>query len=389
MNANIKKTVSVNSKILKDLSLKIHSNPELCLEEFKACKWQLEILRKLGFKIQNPFCGMKTAYKAVKGKGKPAVAFLAEYDALPEIGHACGHNLIAPCSIAAAEAFYQELKRIGGSGSVIILGTPAEEGKGGKIRMVEEGAFDGIDLALMAHPDSKTSEWLGFLAIRRFFVEFFGLSAHAAAAPEKGLNALDATMLMFHAVNAMRQHVKDGSRMHGIVNNGGNAPNIIPEYSSSTFYLRAATEKNLKEIVSRFQDIVKGAALMTGVKFKITEDKDSYKAGLTIKALNDEFISAATDAGLKNIVSKQGMGSSDFGDVSQVVPSLHAYFSVTDKQCPLHSKEFQKEAAKERAFEEMFKTAEILAGIAIKFQSNEAFRAKVSSEFKKNLKNCS
>lgn len=390
MNKIIKDSIAKNSGLFKDLAKKIYANPELGFEEEKACKWQIQILKKLGFKVENPFCGLKTAYKASKGFGKPEIAFLAEYDALPDIGHACGHNLIAPCSIAAGEALAQALNKEKKTASVIVFGTPAEEGKGGKLKMDAAKVFNNLDLVLMAHPAPSTSEWNGFLAIRRFVVEFFGLASHAAASPEKGLNALDATMFMFHGVNAMRQHILDESRMHGIVNNGGSAPNIIPDYSMSTFYLRAPTEKYLCEIVEKFKKIVSGAATMAGVKFKITEGEDSYKAGLVVQTLNDEFIKIAKDLGLKNIVPKvKEMGSSDFGNVSQRAPGLHCYFSSTKKDCPLHSIEFKKEASTEYAFDAMLKAAETIANLAWKFHVDKSFSNTVSSEFKENRKNCS
>ncbi len=390
MNNTIHESIRHNADILKDLSLKIHANPELGLEEKKACKWQIKVLRKLGFRIEHPFCGMDTAYKAVKGKGTPAVAFLAEYDALPEIGHACGHNLIAAASIAAAEAFAGALKEDGLDGSAIVFGTPAEEGKGGKIRMTAANAFKGADLVLMAHPAPYTSEWGGFLAIRRFNVEFFGKASHAAAAPDQGLNALDATMFLFHGVNAMRQHVKDSSRIHGIVTGGGAAPNIVPDYSSSCFYLRAPNEKYLRTIVAKFKDIAKGAALMAGVKYKLTEGEESYKAGLVVEALNREYTKIATELELDRIIPKSGeIGSSDFGNVSQAAPGLHCYFSICDKECPLHSRQFQTEAGSQRAMASMLKAAEAIANIGLKFVADKSFRREVQSEFRKNLENFS
>ncbi|HRR29618.1 MAG TPA: M20 family metallopeptidase, partial [Victivallales bacterium] len=368
---------------------KIHSNPELGFEEKKACKWQLEILKELGFKIENPFCGLDTAYKATKGKGKPNIAFLAEYDALPDIGHACGHNLIAPCSIAAAEALYKALEKSKIDGTVTLFGTPAEEGKGGKVKIAEKQGFKDIELFLMAHPSYVTSEYSGFLAIRRFFVEFFGKSSHASASPEEGLNALDAVTLLFAGINAMRQHFKDKTRIHGIINSGGSAPNIIPDYTSATFYLRSPTEKYLKVMIQKFRKIVEGAALMTGVKSKITEGKkDSYKAGLVVNALNRDYIELAREIGLEKITDKKDeLGSSDFGNVSQIAPGLHAYFCACRENYPLHSKKFRDNAVKVFAIESMFKAAEAIANIGLKFCIDKKYREEIRTEFEKNKKN--
>jgi amidohydrolase len=390
MNKLILDTIEKKSDLLIDLSKKIHSSPELGFDEKKACRWQIDLLKKLGFKVTSPFAGMKTAFAAQKGGGEPRIAFLSEYDALPELGHACGHNLIAPCSIGAAEAFALSLKKENLSGTTLVYGTPAEEGKGGKLNMVSKGIFREAGLVLMAHPSPVTSGWGGFLAIRRFKVEFFGRASHAAASPEKGLNALDANLLLFQGINAFRQHIMDKSRIHGIIENGGSVPNIIPEYSSSSFYLRSPTEKYLKQIVKKFGQIVKGAAMMTGTKFKICEGVESYKAGLVVEALNREFLKIAKELKMKRIEpGRDGMGSSDFGDVSRRAPGLHAYFSISDKDCPLHSKNFEKNANSRRAFDSMLKASAVLANIALNFCSNTKFRTEVISEFKKNIRNCS
>jgi metal-dependent amidase/aminoacylase/carboxypeptidase family protein len=188
----------------------------------------------------------------------------------------------------------------------------------------------------------------------------------------------------------MRQHVKDSSRIHGIVTGGGVAPNIVPDYSSSCFYLRAPTEKYLRRIVAKFNDIAKGAGLMAGVKYKLTEGEDSYKAGLVVEALNREYTKIATELGIDRIMPKcEEIGSSDFGNVSQIAPGLHCYFSASDKECPLHSKQFQAEAGSQRALASMLKAAEAIANIGLKFIADESFRTEVQSEFRKNLENFS
>lgn len=387
MNRVIRESIEQLSPQIQDLALKIHSNPELGFEEEKAAAWQVSLLKKLAFKVETPFCGMKTAYKAVRGKSSPVIAFLAEYDALPEIGHACGHNLIAPSSIAAAYSLAEALAKEAISGTVIVFGTPAEEGKGGKLKICEKNAFDGVDFFLMAHPASITSGFGGFLAIRRFFVEFFGKSSHAAASPEEGLNALDAVVQLYNGISVMRQQLKDKSRIHGIINSGGVAPNIIPDYASMTFYLRAPTEKYLQKIISKFKNIVKGAAIMTGTNFKITEGAESYKAGLVVEGLNKKYLEFAVEAGLEKIIpNKEELGSSDFGNVSQLAPGLHAYFCATRSNYPLHSKDFRDDAAKQFALEAMIKAAEAIANLGLKLCSDKKFREEINSEFKENIK---
>jgi amidohydrolase len=219
---------------LGELSLKIHSNPETGFQEVKAAMWLTQYLKENGFSIEQGICELPTAFRGSYGQGKPAIAILAEYDALPNLGHACGHNLIAACAVGAGIASKPAIDQFGGS--ILVIGTPAEELYGGKAIMADRGAFNNLDIAMMVHPgvhDTATTQSLACLALQ---VEFFGKAAHAAARPEAGINALEAMLQSFTAINSLRQHIKDKARIHGIITDGGEAANIVPPTALEHFW---------------------------------------------------------------------------------------------------------------------------------------------------------
>ncbi|MCX7934400.1 MAG: amidohydrolase [Planctomycetota bacterium] len=385
MNAHeiIKQSIARISAELRDLALRIHRHPEVGLAEVKACAWQIEILQRLGFTLETNYAGLATAYRAQKGKGRPAVAFLAEYDALPGIGHGCGHNLICSAAIAAGQGLAEALAASGREGTSVILGTPAEEGKGGKVQIIARGGLNGIDAALMAHPYTITTADAGCLAVKRYDVIFHGQSAHASVAPEEGRNALDAVMLLFHGINAWRQHLPAGTRIHGIVTEGGHAPNIVPERAAASFYLRAADDRVLAAMIERFQRIAEGAALMTATRAEVRVGEVGYRAGRPNPIFNAEYLRQAEDLGLEpQAGAKQGLGSTDFGDVSQIVPAAHLYFGIVSG-VPLHSPEFAAAAATEEALRRMLLAGEALARIAYRFCVDATFQQEALAAFQR------
>ncbi|MBP5182325.1 MAG: amidohydrolase, partial [Lentisphaeria bacterium] len=230
----------------EDLSSSIWSNPELAYKEYFACKKQLETLALLAFPPPvNPYCGLETAYRAEfeNGEGGPVFGICAEYDALPGLGHGCGHNLICTAALAAFYAMRERMKKENIAGKVVLFGTPAEESYGGKVKMLAKNCLDKVDAVVMVHPSARCIMDAGSTAICRYDVTFHGKASHAAAAPELGLNALDAVLLLFNAVNAFRQQMPDCCRIHGIVKEGGEAPNIIPDRASCRFFLRSLDQK--------------------------------------------------------------------------------------------------------------------------------------------------
>ena len=379
----IKRSVGKHAEDLGAISKKIHENPELGFEEHQACAWQVQLLRKWGWEVQTPFAGLDTAYRAVRGEGSPVFCFMSEYDALPEIGHACGHNLICASALGAGQALSAalHLKKI--PGRVVVMGTPAEESKGGKVFIVRSGGLEGIDAVLMAHPSYRTTPDLGSTAIQRLDVAFTGVSAHAAGAPECGKNALDAVMLLFQGVNAWRQQLPESSRIHGIVVDGGVAPNIIPDLASSTFFLRSPVDEVLAQMVGRFRNIVEGAALMTDTEPEIVTSPVPYKARRPNQSLNDAYLREAERLGLNPVTpDRPSRGSSDFGDVSHVVPGAHVGFGISEVEIAGHSIAFREAAGSAYGHRQMLRAAEALARVGYRYFVDVAYRKSVQDGFR-------
>jgi len=328
---------------IEDVVNKIHSNPELSEEEFMACNIQCDLLEQWQFNVERKFKGLDTAFNATFGEGYPNVCIMSEYDALPGIGHGCGHNLISGVALGTGITLKQLLEEKNIPGRVTIMGTPAEERRGCKIDLIKAGALEDVDIVMMAHPsDDATSQSTVAAGFMQFLVKFKGRSSHAAIAPEKGLNALDAVRLLFNGVDAWRQQLPEICRIHGVILNGGEAPNIIPESSLADFYLRSFDLDYLLSMKKRFSNIAKGAALMTDTKVDVEEIANSYKPGKPNDVLNKIFIELAKEFNMDPEWAEPSRGSSDFGDVTYEVPAMHAYFNITDqtKDVVIHSKKF-------------------------------------------------
>ena len=372
---------------LSTLSNFIHANPELGLEEWRAASMQVAILKNWGFTVEVPVAGIPTAYKAVWGKGKPTFCFMAEYDALPGIGHACGHNLIAASGLGAAFAAKAVMERHSIEGSIVLMGTPGEEGKGGKVDMVAKGAFDGIDACVISHPYDRSSVDDCCLAVSRFTTTFKGLAAHASQAPEQGINALDAVILLFNSVNAWRQSLTESSRVHGIITKGGAAANIIPDLAEAFFYIRAADEETQEEMERRFAKIAEAAAFATGATLSLTRGESAYKASVYNRPLNEEYLFVGNELGLnvRDLKPYSGRISSDFGDVSQIMPGANVHFGIIERwtrDVPLHSTEFRDAAAKPYAFDQAMKVAAAMAQMGVHYIFDPEFKASVDAAYK-------
>jgi len=371
---------------LENLAGKIHANPELGLEEVRACGWHVELLRAWGFSVETPFAGLPTAYKAVAGDGVPTFCFMAEYDALRGLGHGCGHNLIGAAAVGAGKALVETLHRDSIPGTVVVMGTPSEEGHGGKVKMLAHDALAGIDAVMLAHPRSRTMPDTGSSAIARFRVSFEGHSAHAAAAPEEGQNALDAVMLTFQGVNAWRQHLPEACRVHGIIEEGGQTPNTIPDHTSATIYLRAMEDGILEGMVQRLHAIAEGAALMTETRSCVEKWGEGYRPRLPNAPLNEAWMEASARAGLDpGPPAKPNRASSDFGDVSQLVPGAHVYFGISQEHIPVHSRDFCEAAGSQFGMDQMLRAAEALAVSGYRYIADAAFRERVDDDFREAI----
>lgn len=368
---------------LRQLSDDIWEHPELAYQERYASAAAKAYLEARGFEVTLPYCGVETAFKAECGSGSPVFAICAEYDALPGIGHACGHNLICTSAIASFCALAKVLRQQNIPGKVVLLGTPAEEGAGGKIKMLDAGCMKGVDAVMMLHPSAKTTPDMGATAVVGYDVEFTGKAAHAAGAPEKGVNALDAVMLLFAAVNAYRQQMPTSQLIHGIVTDGGMAPNIIPEKAKCRFYLRSDTIDGLKPLQDLFNDMVHGAELMTRTTAKKSLFHELYYNRIPNASLNKEYTSNMEKLGVKvTYPTKMGRGSSDFGNLSWVAPGAHCYFAIgNDENMPGHSVQFCAAAHEDGSFDNMLNAAASMTETVFKFLTDETFRDSVKKDF--------
>ena len=351
---------------LINVSTMIHSEPELGHQERKASRVLADALGRYGYDVKLGVAGMETAFIARIGMGIPIVGILAEYDALPGIGHACGHNLIAASALGAAAGLAPVVGDVGGT--IIIYGTPAEEGvvqnAGGKVVMLDE--IKKADAAIMVHPANMWGSFGTSTARESFLVEFFGRSSHAGGAPEKGINALEGVLLTFQGINALRQHFDRDVRIHGIIKHGGDSPNVVPNYASAHLYVRAPTMPMLEEYYGKVLDIVKGAELATGARSKVTRVANTYANSLPSRTLSGVFRDNMALTGVVYPMEtelRRGGGSTDFGNVSQVIPALSAYFNIG--QVVLHSPEGASMTATPEAHEVMIEAAKGLAYTAI------------------------
>ncbi|MFA6075898.1 MAG: M20 family metallopeptidase [Negativicutes bacterium] len=334
----------------QQISEYLFANPELGCEEYLACDYLCDKLSKHNFKVTKGIYNYNTAFKAEFCSDKPGrtVAFMCEYDALRNIGHGCGHNHIAAMSAGAGILLSKILKDIGGK--IVVFGTPAEETMGAKVELAKQGAFSEIDAAMLIHPESYTHRSGVSLAMDSLEFRFFGKSAHAASAPENGINALDAATLMFHGVNCMRQHVMSDVRLHGVIKEGGTAPNVVPEYAVVHYYVRARRREYLDVVVKKVIDCAKGAAIMTGSRLEYFNNEVSYDDMMTNEALSDCFSENLLLAGEPVVLPmRDSFGSIDMGNVSKVCPSIHSYLAITDVHISGHTREFAEATQTDRA----------------------------------------
>ena len=385
LKAEVSRQVEQQRQELIKLSLKIHANPELGFKEEKASDWLTDYLARNNFRIERGIGGLSTAFKATYGRSKLVIALLGEYDALPEIGHACGHNIIAASAVGAGVASKCVIDNCGGA--VVVFGTPAEELFGGKVFMLREGVFDGVDVAMMIHPGVRNVATTEALACVGLEIEFFGKAAHAAAYPERGINALEAMILAFNAVNSLRQHVKDRTRIHGIITRGGEAANVVPAYSAATFLVRAMDNAYLDELKQRVLNCFEGAALATGVRLGYRWSDIIYAPMKNNLVLAQLFTQNLESLGrrVEPFESYLGFGSTDMGNVSQVIPAIHPSVAIASPDVLLHSADFAIAAASESGHKGLLDAAKALAMTVVDLLSESQTLARVKDEFSSQL----
>jgi amidohydrolase len=367
---------------LTELAQRIHGSPELCFQERLASGWIADALeRHAEVRVERGFGGLETAFRAEIGGPGPRIAILAEYDALPEIGHACGHNLIAGGAVGAFLALAGQASSL--PGTVQIIGTPAEEGGGGKIRLLEAGAFDGVDAAMMFHPFDRDILAHPALSSMRLEMRFHGTPAHAAAAPSSGRSALSACLQTFHLIDSQRVHFKDGVRVHGIVTNGGQAVNIIVEHAAAEFSLRAPSSSELEKVKAIVERCARGAALACGVEVALHERR-GYREMNNNLVMARRFGAALEALGRHALESdtRVGAGSTDMGDLSLAIPSIHPYLAICDEGESLcHEHRFAACAASARGYSTMLAAAKAMAHTALDLLEDPKLLQAARSEF--------
>lgn len=375
---------------LYSINKQIHARPEIAHQEVFAHELLTSYLAQQGFEVEKHYA-LETAFKATMKYGNgPNIAVICEYDALPEIGHGCGHNLIAEAGIGAAIGIKAAMKAFDEStnfGTLTVYGTPAEEGYGGKIAMIQHGCLNDIDFAMMVHGssfDAGISNLASMLDVR---ITYHGRNAHAALCPWEGVNAVDAAVHCYNTISAMRQHFKPSWRVHGVINDGGKLPSIIPDRSQMRFFIRALSESDLKQVAAKCDQCFRGAAAATGCTVDIDYRKihgDHYMCMLNNLSMANRYELHASHLGIKfpTYVEQLGLpaGSSDMGNVSQLVPSIHPFFDIGTK-VPKHSTAFTEASATLVAHEKTLIAAKTLASVAIDIYMDAQFRQQITQEF--------
>lgn len=370
---------------LRELTKYIYDNPELGLEEKLSSKAHVDLLLEAGFEVEYPYLGFETAFRATYDTGKPGrtVSFLSEYDALPEIGHACGHNLLGATTTGAGIVLSQVMDK----GRVVVLGTPAEETDGVKVHMADANVFDDIDIALCTHPDSNWYSSGSSMAIEALEFKFHGKTAHAAAAPEEGVNALDAILTMFVSLNAMRQQMKSSARVHGIIRKAGVAANIIPDESIAEFFIRTEDMEYLNELRERLINCAKGAALATGCKMEFSNFLSTYYNLITNQTLSNHFDKTMEEVGVNVVERGEPIGSLDMGNVSHMVPSINPFFGMTNgEEIPAHTTEFRDCTITDVAHDEMKKAIYGLVSTAKDTIDSDELYKRIKEDFDNTIK---
>ncbi len=346
------------------------------MEERQAAALLAKQLEEHGFQVERNVNGLETAFRASWGEGPVTIAYLCEYDALPEIGHACGHNLIATAGLGAAYGLKAALSA--SQVRLLVFGTPGEEGNGGKVIMLERGAFEGVDVALMAHPSPMDVDMPPMYGVQQADVEYTGQSAHASFAPEMGVNALDGLVLAYQAIAQLRQHIRRDSRIHGIITHGGSAPNVVPDRAAGWFMVRSLRPAYLEELKGRVERCFEAGAAASGAEVEI-----KWRPWVWAPMRNNTSLAAAYRANAESLgrtfidVRLDSTGSSDMGNVSQAIPSIHPMFGI-GAMAFNHTPAFTEVCATDVAHAAMVQVAQALAmtGVDVALEPDLLQRAK-------------
>ncbi|MGV3096337.1 M20 family metallopeptidase [Staphylococcus borealis] len=357
-----------------EISHRIHERPELGNEEIFASRTLIDKLKDNDFEIETDIAGHATGFIATYDSGQegPTIGYLAEYDALPGLGHACGHNIIGTASVLAGSALKQVINRIGGK--VVVLGCPAEEGGengSAKASYVKAGIIDDIDIALMIHPGNETYPTIDTLAVDVLDIKFYGKSAHASENADEALNALDAMISYFNGVAQLRQHIKKSQRVHGVILDGGKAANIIPDYTHARFYTRATTRKELDVLTEKVNQIARGAAIQTGCDYEFGPIQNGVNEFIKTPKLDALFEKYANEVGEDVSHDDFGFGSTDTGNVSHIVPTIHPHVKIGSRNLVGHTHRFREAAASVHGDQALIHGAKIIALMGLELIENK------------------
>ena len=381
--------IDSNKQDLYEVSAEIWKNPELCYEEYKAHELLTNFLEKKGFTVERSYTGIKTAFRATFGSGRPNICVVCEYDALPEIGHACGHNLIAEAGAAAGLGLKAVLESSGApEGRVTVLGTPAEEGGAGKVYLIENGAFEDIDIAMMVHPAPFTSLMPPYLACIIYEAEYTGKAAHAAAFPWEGVNALDAAVMAYTSISVLRQQMKPTWRVHGVIKHGGVKPNIIPDRTLLEYMVRTDKKSELPILSEKVKACIESAAIATGCKVELRQTSKVYDPLLTNEIMAKLYGENLKDFEVAYRESGGPGGGTDMGNVSHVVPSLHPKFAVGSGKEVNHSVAFTRVANSAGAHNQMLIAAKAMAYTGVDVLTTEGLLEEIKARFQKDISTC-
>ncbi|MFB0919220.1 MAG: M20 family metallopeptidase [Clostridiaceae bacterium] len=366
---------------IETLNQFIYDNPELGLEEYKSSMAHKELLEKHGFKVEMPYMGMDTAFRAVYDTGIPGrnIAYLSEYDALPGIGHGCGHNILGSATTGSGILLSKIIKK----GVVTVIGTPAEETLGGKVTLTDKGAFSDIDAVLCTHPDNQFYKSGTSLALESREYRFHGKTAHASGNPEEGINALQALILMFNNINAIRQTMINNETISGIITNGGEAANIIPDLAVGRFHIRADNKEMVERLVTRVHNLAEAAAKTIGCTLDWELYENKFLDLRTNKALSEVYDGIMEEMGIETIQFKGNPGSLDMGNVSYAVPSINPNFKITDEvEYSMHTVEFRDKTLGKTALKNLGIIIKALAATGERVIEDDNLYSKITEEFK-------
>ena len=374
---------SYSEELYQQICGEIWKHPEVALEEYKAHEILTQFLEKKGFSVERSYTGIETAFRATFGSGRPNVCVICEYDALPEIGHACGHNLIAEAGVAAGLGLKAALESSNApKGTLTVMGTPAEEGGGGKEYLIRNGAFEDVDIAMMVHPAPYSSTNPLFNGRTQLEVTYTGKAAHAAAFPWEGVNALDAAVMAYTSISVLRQQMKPSWSVHGVITNGGAKPNIIPEKASMEYYVRAPTKSEMYAFTKKVCACFEAAASATGCQVDIKENSSHFDMKSNNSLAKSYHANYQALGGCKMIEECREMGSTDMGNVSYAVPSIHPMYKIGSGEV-YHTREFTTVTNTPEAHAETLVAAKAMAHTCIDVLTTDGLLEEIKKEFVK------